>query len=348
MALAAADSISQPGCMLPDPNVLFEWSRGWWGPKDAKYFSIDTRFNGPIEESNMVLPGILYAGWFPSIAEVHQMRSNGIINLFVRLNTDEEITKKHFDRYMDTLPIDYCNKMDWVDMQPVDVNALLEKCKEVASRICSGQRVYVHCAGGHGRTGTFVSVLLYILYKKYSISIEKILEYVQYAHDQRPSSKHFLATGQDYAKRIEVNIKGRYVPGQIPSPQTSAQQNLVYAACKLYDDEIQVQIQAQIEAQKLLEQSPGHDAEITQHVGTQLREQFGVLATDIQGALEKRDETQMERIGEEPEQYYKAGDTKEDPIGDPLGGSWDALVGLGGKGKKQNKCKKIRKSRKFR
>jgi len=35
---------------------------------------------------------------------------------------------------------------------------------ELISRLKNGARIYLHCWGGHGRTGTLVSIILSILY----------------------------------------------------------------------------------------------------------------------------------------------------------------------------------------
>ncbi len=55
----------------------------------------------------------------------------------------------------------------------------------------SGKRVFIHCAGGHGRTGTVVACLLMCLYgasgcgSSSASNLADVLHLVQYAHDQR-------------------------------------------------------------------------------------------------------------------------------------------------------------------
>jgi hypothetical protein len=290
-------------------------------------------FFGPIRDSNVIIPGILYAGWFPSVAEVQVLGGSGI-NLFVSLLGTNEVAEKDLTEghptYFGTLPPEYLSEMVWVDMQPINVNELLEKCKEIAGLIREGRRAFVHCAGGHGRTGTFISVLLYILYYG-QYDVDQILQYVQYAHDQRPSSIDYLRSRANYARRIDPDKQPRYRIGQIPSPQTSAQQNLVQAACSLYDKEMEAQQQAQEAAQQLIQQHPGNEAEINEHILQQLNQAFGIYADEVQELLEGVDQTDIDKLEIPPEEYYKNED-KNNPE----------------KGGGRRKTKKYRKTRKYR
>ncbi len=49
-------------------------------------------------------------------------------------------------------------------------------------RILRGERLYIHCWGGHGRTGTLVAVLLGRLY---GLPYTNALRYTQAFHDAR-------------------------------------------------------------------------------------------------------------------------------------------------------------------
>jgi len=48
-----------------------------------------------------------------------------------------------------------------------------------------GRKIYIHCAGGHGRTGLYASCLLLCLMRMKSIDAEYTMQYVQYVHDMR-------------------------------------------------------------------------------------------------------------------------------------------------------------------
>jgi hypothetical protein len=59
------------------------------------------------------------------------------------------------------------------------LSRLAEDC---CRRILKGEVLYVHCWGGHGRTGTLLSVMLALLY---GISAEEAMAATQAAHDSR-------------------------------------------------------------------------------------------------------------------------------------------------------------------
>ena len=60
--------------------------------------------------------------------------------------------------------------------------ALSKLADDCCQRILNGERMYVHCWGGHGRTGTLIAVMLARLY---CISTEEALLYTQLLHDVR-------------------------------------------------------------------------------------------------------------------------------------------------------------------
>jgi hypothetical protein len=71
---------------------------------------------------------------------------------------------------------------------------------DIARRVQDGEVIYMHCWGGHGRTGTLVCVVLSLLY---GLSAEEALFRCQFVHDLRR------------------------VPIQVGSPQTQTQRDQV-------------------------------------------------------------------------------------------------------------------------
>lgn len=51
-----------------------------------------------------------------------------------------------------------------VDCGITDDDGVLELSKRLAKAISEGEVLYLHCWGGHGRTGTVVSILLHLMY----------------------------------------------------------------------------------------------------------------------------------------------------------------------------------------
>ncbi|GIM11329.1 hypothetical protein Vretimale_14856 [Volvox reticuliferus] len=78
-------------------------------------------------------------------------------------------------------------KIDFLHLPIIDgnvttdsaMNRLAEDCME---RILRGERLYIHCWGGHGRTGTLVAILLGRLY---GLPYTNALRYTQAFHDSR-------------------------------------------------------------------------------------------------------------------------------------------------------------------
>ncbi len=68
---------------------------------------------------------------------------------------------------------------------------------ELAARLLRGERLYVHCWGGRGRTGTVAACLLA---KVYGMGAEEALERVQRAFDtRRDDNRRSPETPEQYA-----------------------------------------------------------------------------------------------------------------------------------------------------
>ena len=78
-------------------------------------------------------------------------------------------------------------KVDFLHLPIVDgsvtADALVDAlCDDLIARIRAGRRLYVHCWGGHGRTGTVVAI---ILGRMYDITCAQALARTQTLHDVR-------------------------------------------------------------------------------------------------------------------------------------------------------------------
>jgi hypothetical protein len=78
-------------------------------------------------------------------------------------------------------------KIDFLHLPIIDgnvttdsaMNRLVEDCIE---RVLKGEKLYIHCWGGHGRTGTLVAIMLGRLY---NLPYTTALRYTQAFHDSR-------------------------------------------------------------------------------------------------------------------------------------------------------------------
>ncbi len=65
-----------------------------------------------------------------------------------------------------------------VDCDITDDGTVLNLCKHLVEEISRGDVIYLHCWGGHGRTGTVVSIMLHLMY---GVST-KVLIITHYVH----------------------------------------------------------------------------------------------------------------------------------------------------------------------
>jgi len=220
--------------------VHLEESRGWiTQEKFIKRFGHNTHpLNGPTYESNWIIPkvpnstafGSLCVGSYP---ESHNGYLKKILdagcNTFVCLNDEYGTQDKHGDyfepyaRNNARIPTDRFIHKKIKDMNVGDDGDILEVGDEVVRRLKNGEHVYLHCAGGHGRTGGYTAIILHKLYPELSSS--EIFEYIQFAHDQRDG--HACGTTKWTGKMLMDPWAHHFKPGQVPSPQTLDQRNQV-------------------------------------------------------------------------------------------------------------------------
>ena len=180
-------------------------------------------YRGPTDESNWVIPDRLLVGAYPGEAEddaEHIQILRGILALgistFVCLQ--EEYVHK-----MDIAPTDWkagrvcrpyifdaaelCKhppvgpsgeryprpeqlRLLHVPIRDFDCSndeVVMRLAKALIWRLRRGEKVYLHCWGGHGRTGTVTAVLLGILY---DLTATDALRRTQFFHDLRVNTLH--------------------------------------------------------------------------------------------------------------------------------------------------------------
>lgn len=246
-----------PECEIPPIDEELKLSRGWYDRSIEEFRKdLNPQFQGPwpLTESNWLIRGILLVGAYPAPASfnpsaadsyLEQLLSVGI-DTFVCLNDEYGKNPEHY-AYAENegestlfgsrgLPAlsdgKFVRDSDFINMPVKDMNIgdptkIIDLCKDLVKRICDGKHVYIHCTGGHGRTGTIASILLCLLY---GITADESLEYVQYAHDQRQAPYG----NQMYSHAIvERDLMSKFTVGQVPTPQTSPQRDQVKSIVSL-------------------------------------------------------------------------------------------------------------------
>jgi protein tyrosine phosphatase len=69
-----------------------------------------------------------------------------------------------------------------VDMNITDDSVILNLAHKLVKAMSEGHVLYIHCWGGHGRTGTLVCIMLHLMY---GIDAQTSIAYCQHVHDMR-------------------------------------------------------------------------------------------------------------------------------------------------------------------
>ena len=148
-------------------------------------------------------------GSFPTLNSAYELYSNNV-KIFVDLTTDDE--KLSLDKYYEKLNnITYINYPIDDRKIPNDIKSFsifITRLRNIINNI-NNEKIYIHCRGGHGRSGIVVACLLCVLYR---INPERALEMTTKFHSNRP----------------EMRDKWR----TIGSPQTGKQKGFVIKLCK--------------------------------------------------------------------------------------------------------------------
>jgi hypothetical protein len=161
------------------------------------------------DHNNWVIPGFVMAGPFPGVdgtnfpdeqtasANIQGILSDGI-NAFIslcdelpdQLDSTTPVTHPHFPKYK--------SYADIVSQKPPNITYHHFKIKDqstptkhqliaiittILTLLSQDKRVFIHCAGGHGRTGLIVAALLIALYD--IPDPDQALYFVQYTHNLR-------------------------------------------------------------------------------------------------------------------------------------------------------------------
>jgi hypothetical protein len=223
------------------PLVHLQESRGWITEEKftTRFIHNSHPLNGPTHESNWLIPKVLSTGFgslcvgsYPDSNKGYLVKLQAAgLNTFVCLNAEYGTQDKYgdyFEPYATKIPADRFIWKKIKDMKTGDDTDLLEVADEVVKRIKNGEHVYLHCAGGHGRTGGYAAIILHKLYPELISS--EIFEYIQFAHDQRDG--HMCGKSKWNKQMLMDPWAHHFKAGQVPSPQTLDQRNQVRSLLK--------------------------------------------------------------------------------------------------------------------
>jgi protein-tyrosine phosphatase len=186
----------------------------------------DLYFVGPTAESNWIIRNLFAVGSYPDKPTYLKSILDKGLDTFVCLNA--EYGKKshgiYYVKYAEKLPSSCTFIHEPIeDMETVKDEIIVNLALKIVELLRIGKKVYLLCAGGHGRAGTVASVVLHILCV--DLSETELFDYIQYAHDQR--HENYFGNHSFVYKMGNDQLAHHFCNGQVPSPQTSQQRDQV-------------------------------------------------------------------------------------------------------------------------
>lgn len=172
-----------PGASQPHATAA-----GW----DHRDSDLQQRWRGPSSRSNWLVPGRVLCGDQPYTLDKAEGRAGVAacgVTTIVCLRTKSEMAsgKNSYVSSMTKLLGKQVAKFvsfPIVDQNVADDDLVSEFIEQLLGRIAGGEVLYIHCHGGHGRTGTICSLLLGRLY---GLSGEDALTWYKRLHNMRSS-----------------------------------------------------------------------------------------------------------------------------------------------------------------
>jgi len=209
----------------------FESIKYSFGSIDVHDIFVESEYSGPTPESNWVVKGKLIAGAFPGFTEDDKNEEslthilNSGVTTFVCLQKEfdpdisEEAWRKNYglrpylkdvekmiqskERYPKLATT--IEKATFVhekirDCDITDDDTTLRLAKKLVKAIYEGEVIYLHCWGGHGRTGIIVCIMLHLMF---NLSSQECLLLCQKLHNMRLYDLG-VSSPQTFHQRIQV------------------------------------------------------------------------------------------------------------------------------------------------
>ena len=161
---------------------------------------------GPTEGSNWLVPGHLIIGTMPTVADAEALLGAGV-NTFCSLIGEWDPARYHEREYPAGLarqsrahregPLAKVDAVflhfgiaDYDAARPAELEALVI---ELRRRLLDGEVIYLHCRGGHGRTGTVAIPLLASVFGAPTAAVEAYVNWV--TREGRPLDRELIRQG---------------------------------------------------------------------------------------------------------------------------------------------------------
>tara|TARA_Y100000591_G_scaffold332517_1_gene370141 strand:+ start:5453 stop:6325 length:873 start_codon:yes stop_codon:yes gene_type:complete len=155
-------------------------------------------------------------GSYPNSSIVYNELVNNGVKYFVDLTTDKE--KGKLNVYNSDNYLSYEIKDRYIPENLYNFVKFIHKISEIIKQLNEGEKIYIHCKGGHGRCGIVVSCLLCYIYRY-------------------TSTRSLELTNEYHNNRQVMNERWR----KVGSPQTEKQKDFVHKLFKpIYLDKIYI------------------------------------------------------------------------------------------------------------
>ncbi len=133
-----------------------------------------------LEFVSVVRPSLFF-GAYPSQAQIEQLEQNGV-RAFINLTCTDELLEPYTTNYFTMRIAIEDNNV------PADIPLFCQQISEVLKVLKSNTPTYVHCRGGHGRSGMVSAILVAMLDH---LSADDAITVVSEAHRQRANIREF-------------------------------------------------------------------------------------------------------------------------------------------------------------
>lgn len=142
---------------------------------------------------NWIIPGRLMCGPYPGLDNINfynDIDSKHNIDMILEDGIDTFICLQEEEKFIDKGP-SYARfirkECQYIHLPIKDGSVpsrkdFIKNLVGIVRELERGRKIYIHCAGGHGRTGLYVCALIMILYKT---DLGNALHITQYLHDKR-------------------------------------------------------------------------------------------------------------------------------------------------------------------
>lgn len=168
--------------VLPADATIPKAQDGKAFPRGEQLPNLDIQFpQAPTNSTNWLVPGYLIIGSHPDDDEAFALVNAGVttfVSLIGEYSTEQYLKRKYPQALAaENRPASYIH-FPITDFHAPNVQKLMALVLELKRRIIERECIFVHCRGGHGRTGTVVIALISTLF---GVTVDHASEFVNRA-----------------------------------------------------------------------------------------------------------------------------------------------------------------------